>query len=1340
MKDLRQFTKLYQVSKTLRFDLEPIGRTKENIERNGIVERDNKRAVSYKSIKKVIDEYHKAFIEQMLDKFELTLTDNGNLDSLGEFYYLYHLPSNAPTKKACIIKVQNTLRKTISELFTQSKPYTRLFGKELIREDLAQFVTTPRFEAYIRSQKGNETLGDNEVQQIQKDVIQDISQFRDFTTYFSGFYDNRKNMYVPDDKATSIANRIIMENLPKFIDNMDVFERIEESEVASHFDTLYKKMEAYLNVNSISEMFQLDYFSMVLSQKQIDVYNAIIGGMTLKDGTKIQGLNEYVNLYNQRQKEKSDKLPKLKPLFKQILSERNAISWLPDEFASDNEMLESIEKCYQDLKEHVFEGDNSLKELLKGISEYDMEHIYLPDDLQLTNIAQKQYGNWEMIKKAFEENVRKEIQEEVYAKKPQKRNESSEEYQERIKALLKTPIYETRIERLMKSNDGFSLAQINRLMKNYLGNEYKPIEKYFATMGAEDDGNNQKPNLFIRIETAHTEAVALLTTPYPENKNLSQDKANVEKIKNLLDAIKDLQHFVKPLLGKGTDSEKDNRFYSEFTLLWETLGQITPLYNMVRNRMTQKPYSDEKIKLFFDNNGMLLNGWVDSKTESDNATQYGGYLFRRQNSIGEYDYYLGISAATRLFRSFNKVETSDRSDFERLDYYQLKGKTFYGALYKGSYEVESSNIWQTIDGIVCRSNNTQLKEKVNAEKTKKQSKISTAIGYLKFIKQQDSEFYDNLLKDDTFKKNNQTIMTSMRATLLSLDRIPSAKEYAKKNYTLFSDMMDDIDVLLQGKIFSYFPISQRELDEAVGRNIKPLYLFKITNKDLSFAETHEKGLRKSRGTENLHTMYFKALMSGNQDVFDIGSGSVFFRERKIVYVEEQLKRGHHYEMLKEKFRYPIISKKRYAFDKFQFHLSVTMNYNADKKKDINPMVNAYLKDSTTTHIIGIDRGERHLLYLSLIDLQGNIVEQYSLNEIVNEYKGNTYLTNYHDLLDAKEKQRDEARRSWQTIENIKELKEGYMSQVVHKISDMIVKYNAIVVLEDLNLGFKRGRQKVEKQVYQKFEKMLIDKLNFLVDKKRDAGEIGGVLNAYQLTNKFESFQKLDKQSGCLFYIPAWNTSKMDPTTGFVNLLDTRYENMAKAKAFFAKFLDIRYNASKGWFEFAFDYNDFTAKAVGTRTQWMLCTYGTRIETKRDPKQNNNYISEEFELTDKFKELFAKYDIDFKGNMIEQICSQSEAAFYKKALHLLHLTLQMRNSITGTDVDYLISPVINDKGVFYDSRECDKTLPENADANGAYNIARKGLWIIKQIKQSGDLSKLKLAISNKDWMRYAQGLE
>ena len=33
---MKQFTNLYPVSKTLRFELQPIGKTKENIEKNGI--------------------------------------------------------------------------------------------------------------------------------------------------------------------------------------------------------------------------------------------------------------------------------------------------------------------------------------------------------------------------------------------------------------------------------------------------------------------------------------------------------------------------------------------------------------------------------------------------------------------------------------------------------------------------------------------------------------------------------------------------------------------------------------------------------------------------------------------------------------------------------------------------------------------------------------------------------------------------------------------------------------------------------------------------------------------------------------------------------------------------------------------------------------------------------------------------------------------------------------------------------------------------------------------------------------------------------------------------------
>ena len=81
---------------------------------------------------------------------------------------------------------------------------------------------------------------------------------------------------------------------------------------------------------------------------------------------------------------------------------------------------------------------------------------------------------------------------------------------------------------------------------------------------------------------------------------------------------------------------------------------------------------------------------------------------------------------------------------------------------------------------------------------------------------------------------------------------------------------------------------------------------------------------------------------------------------------------------------------------------------------------------------------------------------------------------------------------------------------------------------------------------------------------------------------------------------------------------------------------------------------------------------------------------------------------------------------------------MRNSITNSEVDYLISPVADENGLFFDSRNAIKQLPTNADANGAYNIARKGMWVVEQIKNpTTDLKKMNLAISNRDWLKFVQ---
>lgn len=342
---------------------------------------------------------------------------------------------------------------------------------------------------------------------------------------------------------------------------------------------------------------------------------------------------------------------------------------------------------------------------------------------------------------------------------------------------------------------------------------------------------------------------------------------------------------------------------------------------------------------------------------------------------------------------------------------------------------------------------------------------------------------------------------------------------------------------------------------------------------------------------------------------------------------------------------------------------------------------------------------------------------------------------------ARKKSTTKQKKSWGSVENIKELKEGYLSQVVHKICELVVKYDAVIAMEDLNFGFKRGRFHVEKQVYQKFENMLISKLNYLADKKAEPDSPGGILNAYQLTNKFDGVNKR-KQNGIIFYVPARLTSKIDPTTGFANLLKPKYTSVEAAQDFFKRFDSVSYNEAEDMFEFAIDYDRFPRCNADFRKKWTICTNGSRIKTFRNPEKNNEWDNKTVCLTAKFKELFDEYGVDYNGDIKAAVLRISNRDFCYRLIGLIQLTLQMRNSITGStnpEDDFLISPVRNSSGGFYDSRKCDASLPTDADANGAYNIARKGLWAINVLKNTADdkLDKADLSITKAKWLGFAQ---
>lgn len=1243
---MKRLTNLYPVSKTLRFELQPIGKTRENIEKGGILQHDEERAENYKLVKGFIDDYHKQYIKSRLWNFELPLVDEGRRNSLAEYRALYEMPKRDAEQEAFFTEVKDNLRAIIARRLTEKgSAYDRIFKKELIREDLIEFLEEEKDKEIVR-------------------------QFADFTTYFTGFHENRANMYSAEEQSTAIAYRLIHQNLPKFMDNMKSFAKIAETPVSEHFADIYAGWEEYLNVESINDMFRLDYFSQTLTQEHIEVYNYIIGKRILDDGTEIKGINEYVNLYNQQQKDKKQRLPLLVPLYKQILSDREKLSWLSEEFNSDEKMQQAIKETYEHLYDLLMGDENeSLKSLLMHLCDFDLSQINITNDLSLTDISQHLFGKYDVFTNGIKDKLR--------IITPRKKKDTDENFEERITKLYKT-------------QKSFSIAELNSLPHPVVeGIQPKSIEDYFMTLGAVNTETLQKENLFAQIENAYTDALPILQLTDTGDK-LSQNKSAVAKIKKLLDALKDLQHFIKPLLGSGEEVEKDEHFYGLFQTIWDELDTVTPLYNKVRNWLTRKPYSTEKIKLNFDNS-QLLGGW-DVNKEPDCT----GVLLRKDNY-----YYLGIMNK-RNNRIFEKDFTpSDGDCYDKIDYKLLPGankmlpKVFFSKSRISEF-APSAN----------------LVEKYKAGTHKKGANFSL-------------DDCHNLI--DFFKQS-----------------IAKHEDWSKFGFH-FSDTKtyEDIsgfyrEVEHQGYSLSSHKVSVEYIHRMVDEG--KLFLFRLWNKDFS---------EHSKGTPNLHTLYWRMLFD-ERNLQDVvyklnGQAEVFYRKASIKeenrIIHPANKDINNKNVLNNKqtsrFDYDIIKDKRFTVDKFQFHVPITINFKAASQNNINPIVHDIIRQGGIKHIIGIDRGERHLLYLSLIDLQGRIVKQMTLNEIINEYAGRQYKTNYHDLLAKREGERTDARRSWDTIENIKELKEGYLSQVVHVITKMMVDYNAIVVLEDLNTGFMRGRQKIERQVYEKFEHMLIDKLNCYIDKQEDPSKPGGMLHALQLSNKFESFSRLGKQSGCLFYIPAWNTSKIDPVTGFVNLLDTHYDTMKAAKSFFSKFEHISYNVEKDWFEFTIEYNEFNKKAEGTKTHWTLCTYGTRIRNFRNPQKNNQWDDEEVILTDMFKKLFDGYGIDYRENLKEAIQQPSEAKFYQELMSLMKLLLQMRNSKINSEIDYLLSPVADENGHFFDSRLGDTTLPDNADANGAYNIARKGLLAIRKFQESPKDDKVSLAISNKEWLTFAQ---
>lgn len=1234
-KKISHLTHRNSVQKTIRMQLNPVGKTMDYFQARQILENDEKLKEDYQKIKEIADRFYRNLNEDVLSK-----TGLDKLKNYAEIYY--HCNTDADRKR--LDECASELRKEIVKNFKNRDEYNKLFDKKMIEIVLPQHLKN----------------------EDEKEVV---ASFKNFTTYFTGFFTNRKNMYSDGEESTAIAYRCINENLPKHLDNVKAFEKAISKLSKNAIDDLDATYSGLCGTN-LYDVFTVDYFNFLLPQSGITEYNKIIGGYTTSDGTKVKGINEYINLYNQ-QVSKRDKIPNLKILYKQILSESEKVSFIPPKFEDDNELLSAVSEFYAN--DETFDGMplkkaiDETKLLFGNLDNSSLNGIYIQNDRSVTNLSNSMFGSWSVIEDLWNKNY------------------DSVNSNSRIKDIQKR---EDKRKKAYKAEKKLSLSFLQVLISNSENDEIreKSIVDYYKTSLMQLTDN---------LSDKYKEAAPLFNESYANEKGLKNDDKSISLIKNFLDAIKEIEKFIKPLSETNITGEKNDLFYSQFTPLLDNISRIDILYDKVRNYVTQKPFSTDKIKLNFGNY-QLLNGW-----DKDKEREYGAVLLCRDEK-----YYLAI------------IDKSNNRILENIDF----------------QDCDESDCYEKIIYKLLPTPNKMLPKVFFAKKHKKLLSPSDEI--LK------------IYKNGTFKKGDKFSLDDCHKLIDFYKE--SFKKYPKwliynfkfKKTNEYNDIREFYnDVALQGYNISKMKIPTSFIDKLVDEG--RIYLFQLYNKDFS---------PHSKGTPNLHTLYFKMLFD-ERNLEDVvyrlnGEAKMFYRPASIKYDKPTHSKNtpiKNKNTLNDKkastFPYDLIKDKRYTKWQFSLYFSITMNFKAPDKAMINDDVRNLLKSCNNNFIIGIDRGERNLLYVSVIDSNGAIIYQHSLNIIGNKFKGKTYETNYREKLATREKDRTEQRRNWKAIESIKELKEGYISQAVHVICQLVVKYDAIIVMEKLTDGFKRGRTKFEKQVYQKFEKMLIDKLNYYVDKKLDPDEEGGLLHAYQLTNKLESFDNLGTQSGFIFYVRPDFTSKIDPVTGFVNLLYPRYENIDKAKDMISRFDDIRYNAGEDFFEFDIDYDKFPKTASDYRKKWTICTNGERIEVFRNPANNNEWSYRTIILAEKFKELFDNNSINYRDSddLKAEILSQTKGKFFEDFFKLLRLTLQMRNSNPETGEDRILSPVKDKNGNFYDSSKYDEksNLPCDADANGAYNIARKGLWIVEQFKKADNVSTVEPVIHNDKWLKFVQ---
>lgn len=1281
-KPFDRFTNLYSLSKTLRFELKPTPETEAILKKLGVwYAKDEKKAKEKPIVKFYMDILHREFTEESLKRISLDLKNYFQL-----FWELKKIQNQSTTSKKDKVLKDNRVKYGITRIQDEFKELASKFkiafdqidkdwknkykvsGKTIKNEKSKSYIIlSENVLNYLKNRFSQEEV--NKLREQDKKRSEDYQDV--INSDGENIFDNFKGFFgYFDSLINNRANFYKIDGKAARISTRAVNENLKF--FAENIYTIKTYFSGVL-LEEITEKekqsFEENFYNRCLLQAGIKNYNLVIGD-----------INKKISKYNQQN---DKKIPFLKTLYKQILSLEDKENYKHIEIKDDNSLITTLEEFIKINAEKIQVGEKIFDSFItRCLNKNNLDQIYLPKD-SMNTIAYSVFKPIEEVMQLFKNKYFVSVREIEILTKNDEWQKMLRESEEKEKHLI------------FKDSVFMLISPTNDIFANFIRILEEEYEKQF--IGFEKETRRGKSK-FVGYDEAFSnlkEKLEWFKEKKAKNEQLKNDEKTewIEIIKDYADAVLRIFQMTKylwlPIIG-----DEDDKDYQKIKNEIETLSKDQSFYNQVddyiigyepfvyrssfQEYLTRKPFSEDKFKINFEN-GRLLKGW-----DKDKINERLGIILMKEDR-----YFLGIIDKTYRHCLDNLIPLiSDvPASYNLMQFKQLTG--LYRQIPRMAFPKKKTAC------IEANSEVKRIKEEFDKfQEDKKERRISNKARfdnhklnilidhYRCFIKEnyKNEKCYDFSLLEDSKRYE------SLNGFYADVDKI---------TYNLSFEAKVNIDSLMRdGKIL----------------------LFQIRNKDFS-KSSHGKN-------KNLHSYYFNALFEKN-DLFKghirLGAeAEIFYRPASLKKSEQEneviITKKNKNEIKKDRNPYHF---KRYSENKIFLHLPIQLNANVYEPKDVNGEILELLGKEASVKVMGIDRGEKNLAYYS-------IISQTTDGKINIEDCGDLNL-GYLEPLDKLEKERQEQRKAWQSISEIKSKRNGYISHAVHKITNLILKYSAIVVFEDLSGGFKRSRMKIEKAPYQQLELALINKLNYLVKKDEQAGKPGHYLSAYQLTEQVGSYKDIGKQTGIIFYTQAGYTSRTCPQCGWRKRIQSlQYKNLETTKKIFNPITGIQISFNKS--EFVFQYLVMYDRKITKNWDKEVYSNVSRIRWSIRDKKYKPYVTGE--ITKQLKDLFENNKIDFKQNINERIQNINERNFWEELMFLLNLILEIRNTDSELDRDYIECPHCR-----FHSDEGFQGKDWNGDANGAYNIARKGLMIMSKIRKAERPEDIKwgdIKINIKEW--------